>query len=172
MNNKKFDEAISHLNNAISISTYSNFRRRYASKEQWEVEGPDLKMKAYAAWLLAKELIGNNRDEFEKYLELNKEELTLTKVYETMSAAIKVLDKEVETEFEKQILNLGGKMKKFNESTRWEEDELIADVDLFDDIEDIDDLDEDEQYVRETEYYDEAQTEDDDAFIDDEEEEY
>jgi hypothetical protein len=71
-------------------------------------EGPQYKRQAYSAWLLAKDIIGENREEFDSCIKANKETLEQTDALETMQAALKVIDKEVETEFEKQFLNIGG----------------------------------------------------------------
>lgn len=100
---KNMGEILSLLRNALHISKYASMRERFANELQWKEEGPVLRKQAYAAWILAKEAIGSQRLELELFLTANKENLSEEDV-NNFIAALKVIDKELETAFEQQIL--------------------------------------------------------------------
>ena len=104
------------LSDAASASFYMDMRSRFASAEQWKVEGPIAKKHTYLQWYTAKLMIGDKRPELETYIRTNKETLN-PKQIETFMAAIQVIDKEIERLFETEVLEVpcsktGSKTKK------------------------------------------------------------
>jgi hypothetical protein len=100
---ERFKSVFDLLRNALSISKYASFRQRFASIEQWHEEGPTLHAQAYICWLNAKSYIGEDRAEFERYIESIDSDLCQDDI-DNFKAALKVIDKELEKEFEQQIL--------------------------------------------------------------------
>lgn len=92
-------EVLAKLNEAYHIGGWIEMRKRYASPQQWELEGPPAKKKAHDCWQSAKTTICS-------HLEALRPEIQNLKGADRdiWEAAIKVIEQEVEEEFEKQIL--------------------------------------------------------------------
>ena len=137
----RIEERLAHilklLVEASQSEFYADMRRRYASTEQWKVEGPNIKRHAAVCWFAAKQAIGEDREELNKHLRENKDKMSPQQLT-TYLAALQVIDKEVETQFEQQFLEEDNMAKK------------PVNDDLFDEEVEIesDELDEDEEYVR------------------------
>jgi hypothetical protein len=130
----KFAHILKLLREAAHVEFYADMRRRFASNEQWKVEGPEIQRHAAICWFAAKRSIGEDREALNKYIKDNKDKFGESD-FNTFQAALKVIDKEVETQFEQQFLK---------------EDEMVKqsiDNEFDEEVE----LDEDEAYIRETE---------------------
>jgi len=146
---RSIQEVFDLLKRAIEVGNYADFRQRFASEEQWKVEGPALRREAYMAWYIAKRTIGENRPKFEAAILGNPQNYAEKDVH-TFRAALEVIDKEIEQEMELVLTQ--------------EIDMDKLDIDEPEDITE-EDIDEDEQYVRES-----TKTWDGDDYIGDEEE--
>lgn len=143
------------LRNALHIGKYAEMRSRYASTDQWKDEGPHLRKQAYIAWLLAKQAIGDQRPELEQYLRTNKDSLPQGDV-DNFIAAIQVIDKELETVFEQDVL----KEENMGRVKASQIDELENELEERE-------YDEDEEYLREQEALDERDLWDGDDYLGD-----
>ena len=123
------------LREAAQVEFYADLRRRFASDEQWKHEGPEIRRHATVCWFAAKQAIGEDREALDKHLKENKLKFSESD-FNTYMAALQVIDKEVETQFEQQFLK----------------EETMAKKPVLDLDEDIElteeELDEDEEYVR------------------------
>lgn len=140
----QIEERLSHilklLAEATQVEFYRDMRRRFASDEQWKREGPEMERHAAVCWFAAKHAIGEDREALDKHLRENKDKMSQTQV-NTYLAALQVIDKEIETQFEQQFLKEETVAKR-----------IPLDQDLFEEeVEELEEeFDEDEDYVRET----------------------
>lgn len=136
----KFAHIIKLLREAAHVEFYADMRRRFASSEQWKVEGPEIQRPAASCWFAAKRCIGEDREALNKYIKENRDKFGESN-FNTLKAALQVIDKEVETQFEQQFL------KEDRMTRQLINDEFDQEVE----IEEQEELDEDEAYIRETE---------------------
>lgn len=143
---ESFAHILKLLREAAQTEFYRDMRRRFASAEQWKHEEPNMLRAAAICWFAAKQAIGNDREALDKHLRANKDKFSKND-YLTFEAALKVIDKEVETQFEQQFLKEDTVAKK------------PTNDELFDDELDLpnEELDEDEEYVRSTTPVDEEE---------------
>ena len=148
-----FEQILKLLSEAAQVEFYADMRRRFASDEQWKVEGPHIRKEAAIKWFTAKHMIGDDREALGKYLTHNKDKFSESQL-NTYNAALKVIDKEIETQFEEQFLKEEAMGKRFqDQEPPYEEAEDVQE-----------ELDEDEEYVRQTS--DDSPEEDDDSLWD------
>ncbi len=96
----EIDKILKLLTVAHQAGFYADMRHRYASKEQWQVEGPEVERSAAASWQAAKIFICENRSLVDKYIKSNND----TEQAKVLIAATQVIDNEMEAQFEKQFL--------------------------------------------------------------------
>lgn len=148
----EIDHIIKLLMTAHQAAFYADLRRRYASTEQWQVEGPKIEHSAAANWQVAKILISKNRNLVDKYIKSNKD----TERAKVLAAATQVIDKEVETQFEKQFLQEDPMGRVKASQIEELENELHEE-----------EYDEDEEYLREQEALDKRDLWDGDDYLGD-----
>ena len=105
-----FLDAVSYLDQAGSAQRFAILRSRFASREQWLVEGPAIKAKAQSCFLKAKLIIMSNKDDFDKIV-ASKPDWLHSDILSSYLAALKVFEKETEESFEKFILEVNDEEK-------------------------------------------------------------